>query len=548
MKADCASLTYEDTGYFSPLVIDYLKQAEDLKAFYAHPPDLYGINAAIMARQQFNQPRALLVKALQKQYEGTALSTRVSDNIEALLQTATFTVTTAHQPNILTGPLYFIYKILHAIKLSADLKDKFPAYHFVPVYYMGSEDADLEELGHIFLNGEKVEWKTDQSGAVGRMDIKGIDKLIDRLEGEFGNLPCGAEMVALCRHAYTPGKNVQQATLELVNALFKDYGLVVVIPDNSLLKSAFNEVVIKEITSQFSYPLVQETISSFGEKYKAQAAGRAINLFYLSDDGSRDRIELKEDQAGKSTGKDEVRHKEFVVVNKNLVFSLQSILEELRNHPERFSANVILRGVFQETILPNIAFIGGGGELAYWMELKKVFEAVKVPYPVLLLRNSFLLIPSAAADLQKKLSIETKSLFEPLHLLNNQVATKLATHKLDTKQEQVLISEIYNALQEQASGIDTTLKAHVAALHVRSLQGLIGLEKKFLRAEKKSQAATLSKVSKLHKMLFPNENLQERVENFLPLFARYGNSIIELLYSYSEPFPNNFTILYLEEE
>lgn len=546
MKADCESIPYNKTGFFSKLIIDYLHQDAGLQAFYKHAPTMEGINESIKARQLFNQDRELLYSVLKEQYNGLEITKAVSSNMELLREQYTFTITTAHQPNILTGPLYFIYKILHVIKLAAKLKEHYPQYKFVPVFYMGSEDADLDELGHIFINGEKVEWQTEQQGAVGRMRTKGIEKMIDRLEGEFGGLPFGKEMANLCRQAYSGNNNIQQATLALVNGLFKDYGLIIIIPDNAKLKTIFNGVVKKELLSQFSHSLVQETIEKMGEKYKVQAGGRAINLFYLGDDGSRDRVELMQPpRPGSINTTDDER--EFMVVNKGISFTKQAILAELEAHPERFSANVILRGVFQETILPNIAFIGGGGEIAYWMELKKVFEAAGVPFPVLLLRNSFLLIAPGQKQIQQKLAITSKELFLKEDALINELVRRITNNRLETKPEQDIAYSLYENLQELASAIDPTLKAHVAALHVRTLKGLLELEKKFLRAEKRKQEAIVGQVQKLHGALFPNGNLQERIENFMPLYARYGKAILTLLYQYSEPLANNFTVLSIEE-
>src|SRR6478609_753245 len=164
-------LPYESTGYFSKIVSDYLSQSPLLQPFYKHTPDLKGIQSSIAARQSFNTPRSLLVESLQMQYAGLVLTDKVKQNIQLLADQNTFTVTTAHQPNIFTGPLYFIYKILHTIKLSETLKSKLPEYNFVPVYYMGSEDADLDELGTINIEGEKYSWNTNQTGAVGRMKV-----------------------------------------------------------------------------------------------------------------------------------------------------------------------------------------------------------------------------------------------------------------------------------------------------------------------------------------------------------------------------------------
>ena len=175
-------LPYRQTGYFSKIITDYLEQADALSPFYAHPVSHKGILAALGARQQFPVRRDLLVAALKQQYNGPAKAPAVAKNIDSLLQEQVFTVCTAHQPTLFAGPLYFIYKILHTIKLAEQLCAQHPQYGFVPVFYMGSEDADLEELGHVWLNNEKLVWDTRQKGAVGRMHTEGLGSLIDRID------------------------------------------------------------------------------------------------------------------------------------------------------------------------------------------------------------------------------------------------------------------------------------------------------------------------------------------------------------------------------
>ncbi|MBO9633644.1 MAG: bacillithiol biosynthesis BshC, partial [Chitinophagaceae bacterium] len=146
MNCSTTQLPYSNTGYFSKVVIDYLQQSPELRPFYEHLPDIEGIKAAIANRQQFIQERELLVEGLQEQYKTVTPSDKVQLNIQSLLQDNTFTVTTAHQPAIFTGHLYFIYKIVHTIRLADQLKKELPQYNFVPVFWMGSEDADLDEL------------------------------------------------------------------------------------------------------------------------------------------------------------------------------------------------------------------------------------------------------------------------------------------------------------------------------------------------------------------------------------------------------------------
>ena len=218
---DCTStyLPYEQTGYFSKIVIDYLKGEEGLEPFYAHPPTVDGIKAAIEGRKQYPTDRKLLVSRLKQQYEGMTFYEKLTANIEQLNNENTFTITTAHQPNIFTGHLYFVYKILHAVKLASKLKEEIPSCNFVPVFYMGSEDADLDELGHIYLFGEKYEWKTNQRGAVGRMKVdKELIQLITVISGQLLVLPHGEEIIKLIKDSYREGDTIEQATFKFIHA------------------------------------------------------------------------------------------------------------------------------------------------------------------------------------------------------------------------------------------------------------------------------------------------------------------------------------------
>nr|MCU0375393.1 bacillithiol biosynthesis cysteine-adding enzyme BshC [Chitinophagaceae bacterium] len=161
-KEHCTTLPYADTGAFSALVIDYLQQHEKIQPFLAYKPNLAGIQQAIAARSNFETPRQILHTVLTKQYLGYTLHPRQQMHLDALTESNTFTIVTAHQPNLFTGPLYFIYKILHAIKLADELSVQLPQYRFVPVYYMGSEDADLDELGNFTAGGTTYAWQTQQ--------------------------------------------------------------------------------------------------------------------------------------------------------------------------------------------------------------------------------------------------------------------------------------------------------------------------------------------------------------------------------------------------
>lgn len=528
METHCSYIPYSQTGYFSNLIIDYLKNAPQLSQFYNLPPTYEGLQKSIKQQNNFKH-RKVLVETLQKQYEGLTLHEKANANIVALLDEKTFTITTAHQPNIFAGPLYVVYKIFHAIKLAGELKEKFHDYNFVPVYFMGSEDADIEELNNISINGRKYVWETKQTGAVGRMKVdKAFIQLMNEIEGQISVLPYGKELMEIYRYSYEEKDTIQQSTLKLLNNLFGSYGLLVLIPDNAGFKKVFLPVMEKEIKEKFSHKAVAATAEKMKEYYKLQAAGREVNLFYLIDD-KRERIE--------------VDGLKFKVEHLKIEWAPDEILNELAEHPERFSPNVILRGVMQEAILPNIAFIGGGGELAYWLELKEVFQQAGIPYPVLFLRNSFLLINEKQQHVIKSLGLEARDIFMNEHELMKKIVSIHTNNKFSLNGKLDKFNDLYEQLNEQATSIDATLHAHVESLKTKSLKKIDELEKKMLRAEKKKFETQQGQIEKLHAQLFPKRNLQERIENFSGYYADYGINFFEKIFIFSKGAHQQFTIL-----
>lgn len=535
INMECIStrLPYRQTGVFSPIALDYIDQSEALSAFFAHPPTLDGIEKAIEARKQFPTNREVLVSELKKQYISVDKSAAVERNLEALLFPGTFTVTTAHQNNIFTGPLYFIYKILHAIKLADQLNKSFSQYKFVPVYYIGSEDADLAELNHINLNGEKLVWNTNQTGAVGRMKIdKDFLKLIEAIEGQLAVLPNGSEVINLIKNCYRLGDDVQTATFKIVNALFAEYGLIVLLPDNALLKQQMLTVFGDDLQNQTASTIVEKTSARLGKMFKVQAHPRDINLFYLKGD-IRERIEVRDDK--------------YHVLNSGISFTKEELMTELHNHPERFSPNVILRGLYQEMILPNIVFIGGGGELAYWLELKDLFVHYKTPYPVQVLRNSFLILEKKMQRKISRLGFATADIFLPEQELLNKLVSGETDKKLQLNGTLSATEQLYESIKQQAVAIDSTLEKHVDALKATTLHRLRELEKKMLRAEKRKFSDQLRQIQAIKAKLFPGNSLQERTDSMLSYYATWGTDFISELYDQSLTLEQEFVVLQLGE-
>lgn len=528
---NCTShcFSYAETGAFPRLVTDYLERQPALQPFYQELPTLDGIQNQLQHRRRNPVNRSLLVAVLQQQYKSVPENAAVMQNINRLLQPKCFTITTAHQPNLFTGPLYFIYKILHTIRLAEWLGQQLPNSTFVPVFYMGTEDADFEELSHCTIKGNRLQWHTSQTGAFGRMILDANSQhLLQQIEGLVGVTPHGAELMIMLRSAYSKGASIQEATFAFVHALFAKWGLVVLLPDQPELKRVMQPVFRDELLHQRSHAMVTATVAQLGSTYKVQAGSRPINLFYLHEN-LRERIELHQ--------------AEYRVLNSTIRFTQNQILDELQNHPERFSPNVILRGLYQEMLLPNVAFVGGGGELAYWLELKNVFVHYEVPFPVLVLRNSFLLLPEAAANQFQKWGFGIAELFKSGEQLLTAYVQQQSEHRLQFQTELDTLAAQYQSIESAASAVDSTLQAHVRALHAQAEKRLKQLEKKMVRAEKRKFSDMQRQLQQFKNQFFPANGLQERSESMLGYYAQWGSGFLDELYNHALALEQQFSVL-----
>ncbi|HTN16561.1 MAG TPA: bacillithiol biosynthesis cysteine-adding enzyme BshC [Chitinophagaceae bacterium] len=530
METDCCYLSYRETRSFSPLVSDYLERKASLSAFYTFAPDQDGIRDAIKRRAQYPVNRPSLLAVLNKQYSSLPLIEKVQDNIAALGSDNTFTVTTAHQPNLLTGYLYFFYKILHAIRMAEELNGQYPDLRFVPVYYMGSEDNDLDELGQFRVGEQKFTWDAEgQTGAVGRMRTRSLKRLFGDLYRYLG--PPGKDLDTLkelIESSYLQHETIGEATRLLVHRLFGQYGLVVIDPDDAELKRNFLPVMKDELLHHAALPIVAAQSEKLSTSYKAQAFPRPINLFYLKE-GIRERIERSGDQ--------------WQVLNTDIVFTEADLLSELEQYPERFSPNVILRGLFQETILPDVAFIGGGAELAYWLQLQPLFEHYKVFYPAVYLRQSVQLITPVARELMDKLGLSASAVFLPAEELVKKHLLQKNGASWTVPEEQEQLNALLQQLTAKAAAIDPTLEKSGAAVVARIGKQFSALEQKMYRAEKRKEEVYVQRIQKLKQELFPNGGLQERVENFMPYYAQYGFEVFDVIKKAIRPFSNTFLVL-----
>jgi bacillithiol biosynthesis cysteine-adding enzyme BshC len=532
LQTDSFCLPYADTHAFSPLVIDYIQGADNLNSFHRFRPDEKGFDAALQARSATQDvDRSLLCSVLEHQYAGLERSELLQKNLSKLSSANTYTICTAHQPNLLGGYLYFFYKILHAIRIAEEMNLRYPQQYFVPVYYMGSEDNDLEELGCFYFEGKKYVWDGDQQkGAVGRMRTESLRPLFSDFFKQVGPPgPLLDELEQVITEAYLKHSTVAEATRYWVNYFFGAYGLVVLDPDDARLKRQFISVMRDDLTQHSAERIVGATSKALSENYKAQAFVRPINLFYLNS-GIRERIEQIGD--------------EYRVLHTDIRFSQVQLLEELEAHPERFSPNVILRGLYQERILPNVTFVGGGAEVAYWLQLKPLFDHYGVFYPQVLLRQSVQILSDAALQLLVRLELNPEDIFQDASvLLAKRVADKYQTADL-LAEEWKSLAALSDAISEKAKATDPTLVPTAAAAALRMQRLLEHIQVRMKKVYLRREAETGSRLQRLKSLTHPGGTLQERKENFTAYFLIYGFSIFEDIKNAIAPFGNEFLIVH----
>ncbi len=436
-----------------------------------------------LKKQSFSaEQRTLLTEVLEEKYKGLSVSEKLKNNLALLQDPNTFTITTGHQLCLMSGPLYFIYKILHVIKLSTDLNARFPEQHFVPVYWMASEDHDFEEIRSFLLFGQKWTWESAQKGAVGQFDTKDLQFLLRALAEKFQNQP-DSEIHSLIEKFKVT--NYGLGFFEFVNELFSLYGLVIIDANDARLKASAWPIWQKDLfTAELHQAVVQNTQALREKNLPTPIESKESNLFLLSN-GRRERIEKSE------------------------------LIQFEQKDSAQLSPNVVLRPLYQEWILPNLAYVGGPSEIAYWQQLPQAFACLDLPFPLTIQRAGGYLLQ--AKDLSQ---IENFG-FEKQDLLTDKTALKKRYLEQVGDQEpnyshledhwrgykDAFFKIVENALPQEKRTIEAEL--------TRIQKQLEALEQRFEKTRKAKYDKALKQIEQLSEKIQPKGQLQERSTNIL---------------------------------
>ncbi|QHN65074.1 bacillithiol biosynthesis cysteine-adding enzyme BshC [Bergeyella cardium] len=512
MQAQSIEIPFQDIDSIPLLIKDFLNHK--LSDFSNYTFSLENIKERIKEKKEAfsTEKRQILSQVLAEQYQDFELTQAQTQNLEALKESDTFSITTGHQLNLFTGPSFFIYKILQTIKTAEYLNQKL-GEKVVPVFWMASEDHDFEEINHFKTPSHYYEFKAHSGGAVGRIKVED-QSFISEFEKEFKDTVFGTELILWMKEAYAKGNTLSQATRSIAQRLFASYGLLCIDGDHPQLKQQMTNIFRDELLHQSLKRESQRLVDFLSQDYKkVQVNPRDINLFYLTN--TRNRIELQNEN--------------FKVVDTELSFTKKEMLAEL-SHPERISPNALMRPIYQETVLPNLAYIGGNAEIMYWLELKDYFQYLNLPYPILIPRNSMLFLTEKTLKKIHKLGLSINDFFRNFaqviseQLLKNQPLEALLKEKENT------LKKLFGELKTKASLTDISFRNLLEAEEKRQTKSFLRMQKRLLKAEKIKQSERLEQLERLFLEVHPMQNWQERVINFSSFYADEGQQWLKTCY------------------
>ncbi|HYG16019.1 MAG TPA: bacillithiol biosynthesis cysteine-adding enzyme BshC, partial [Bacteroidia bacterium] len=459
------------------------------------------------------------VKALKGQY-GDLLNTPASEtvrkNIDLLTEENTYTVTTGQQIHIYLGPLYVTYKIITAIAKCRWLAENFKGHNFVPVFWMATEDHDFDEISSINLYNRPFAWAKNEAytGAVGRIHPASINELEKEIAPVIANDPEALKILELFTEAYKTYPIFSQATRHVVHTLFASEGLVIIDPDDAQLKKPFIPLIKEDIFKGKNFEIVNRTTEKFEEHFKAQISPREINFFYMTETG-RHRL-VFENNVYKALGTD-------------LKWNEADLGSEIDRHPGKFSPNVVMRPVYQEVILPNLAYIGGAAEVTYWFQLRDVFKANGVQFPIIELRKSLIVLNEKTVDKISEMG------FTPIDFLNmdnpveNTFLEESTADLPDLSGHYKIIAAELEFIKQKALEVDANLKPFLDGEFKKVPELLEKLDGKLEKAGKRRFEGQLKQVETIRNKFFKPGALAERTDNLLAYPALAGNEVIQKL-------------------
>jgi bacillithiol biosynthesis cysteine-adding enzyme BshC len=516
---------------FSSLFIDYVSEFENVAQFYAgdfRDDTHWKVTLAKVSQRSLD--RSTLVQVLGEQNRNFHCGVRTLANIDSLLNDNTVAVVTGQQVGLFTGPLYTILKTVTALKLVESLSQRYPDYNFVPVFWLEGEDHDIDEVTSFKIvtsSNELREYRyeikrpsdEENLGAVGKIEFnESIETIFTRLEQELTQTEFRPKVLELVRTAYQRGMSFNRAFAHLMNVLLENSGLVFLDPNDKQLKRLVAPLFQREVSSTPRFcQLVVDQSAELEKRYHAQVKLKSLNLFIFHH-GGRYLLEPRPDG--------------YTLKGTRQHLTKEYVAQALQDSPELFSPNVVLRPICQDWLLPTVAYIAGPAEVAYFAQLKPLYDEVKLPQPIIYPRASVTILEERADKVLERFSISLLEIFRDLESVKEKVATQVAELNLDEAFGGTLLSvqEALEGLNSVLQKVDPTLIGALENLQKKTMGGVEGLKERAVAAQMRQHEVSLRQIDRVSSVVFPNANLQEREINILYFLNKYGMEFLRWLY------------------
>ncbi len=521
-------LNFSDIAGHQNLFLDYMYEFENVKQFYNNNfRDFDNYNQHFLnIKKGTRANRNKLVEIINQQYKQFKPSKLTEQNITALKNDNTIAIITGQQLGILGGPLYTLYKTMTAIKLCAELKNKYENFNFVPVFWLEGDDHDFDEISQLnFIDknnslrmlkyNDGLEEESNR-GSIGNLIFnENIEILIEELKESLRHTDFTNEVFDLIEPNYYKGKSIKSAFSGLIFDLFDEYGLIIFDPQNKPVKELLKPIFKSEIENYKTNSAISIARSAELENlYHAQVKIKPINLF-VSDDTGRHSLEPGENY--------------FRLKNKRKKFSKDELLELLNQYPELFSPNVMLRPICQDYLFPTGLYIGGPGEINYFAQVSTLYKCFNIEPPIIYPRASLTIIEKNIFSTLNKLNLKYQDFFLGKDFFNDKVLNLISEINLDQifNDTENQVKLLFSSLSDEIIHIDQHLNSAVNKIIEKTNQNLKNIKNKAIKAQQTKHSVTLRQIQKIETLIFPNEKLQERVLSFIYFVNKYGVGILK---------------------
>ncbi len=472
--------------------------------------------------------RKKLAAFLEEQNRNYGCGSKTLGNINNLKQNQTCAVVTGQQVGLFSGPLYTIYKSLSAIKLTEYLNQNGRG-SFVPIFWLAADDHDFAEIDHINLLNknnqiEKIQCVSHSLSTklpVSKILLKQeINKCVQQLKNLSHDSEFKLKIISHLSEAYEPDRSYADAFGKWMTRLFKSYGLIFIDATHQGIKELGKSVFLKEIAENSPSTICAfETSKKLKQaKYNCQIQLRKgiLNLFFA--DPERQSIGIKKDG--------------YIIKDTQQTYSRDELFALLGKKSYLCSPNALLRPIYQDTILPTVAYVGGPAEVAYFGQMKGIYDRFSIPMPIIYPRKSMTIIENKIKSVLQKHNLNVQDFWYNFDQTIQTIIKKHIPQSIDKVFSTAAshLKQDFQSIKKEIVSLEPGLEYSADFSLEKINKQFKYLEKKILKASKKQNDILIQQLYKVKNNLYPANHLQERVLNIVPYLIKYGYPFMDKLY------------------